>query len=469
MKKLTVLFIVLISFAAQFVNLFGYPVIEGDEGVYVAQGWWLTHFGQITPYTYWYDHFPLGWLQIGLWQHLTGGPFIFGLAIFSGRVFISLLLILTNLLVFRLTHHLSQSKVVALLAVIIFSLTPLALGFHRQVYLDNISVFWLMASLVLLFTSQNRLTRYIFSALTLGIATLSKESAIIFLPGFLVYFFLFEKSKDRIVPLGCFLLTYFFLIAYYPLLAILKGEFFFGPNHVSLLQTVLFQASRGSGGDFLISLNSWLQKDFLFIITGVWGISLNLFFSDKKSRLISIFALSYVFFLIRGGIVLDFYIIPLVPFIAITTALSLKPIAQRIPSKLGYLLLIILVGFLVRINLEKFTSDYTKNQRDAVAYIKASLPKDANIATDFAPWMDLKFTFPHTEAFYNIENDPSVPKSIDYIILNSGMSYEITSKNYQVMKNALDKSVVIRDFSPLAPKDTPLGDKTWLQILKVNP
>ena len=45
-------------------NMFEFPYYESDEGTYLAQAWSVFHLGQLAPYTYWYDHPPLGWLVI---------------------------------------------------------------------------------------------------------------------------------------------------------------------------------------------------------------------------------------------------------------------------------------------------------------------------------------------------------------------------------------------------------------------
>ena len=60
------------------VNLHGYPeFINDDEGTYFAQAWTVANKGLVAPYTYWYDHPPVGWIQMALLleplQCLLGG------------------------------------------------------------------------------------------------------------------------------------------------------------------------------------------------------------------------------------------------------------------------------------------------------------------------------------------------------------------------------------------------------------
>src|SRR5919204_5265100 len=54
-------------------NMLEYPYLEDDEGTYSSQAWATFHLWRLSPYTYVYDHAPLGWIQIGLWQLVSGG------------------------------------------------------------------------------------------------------------------------------------------------------------------------------------------------------------------------------------------------------------------------------------------------------------------------------------------------------------------------------------------------------------
>jgi hypothetical protein len=37
----------------------------------VAQAYAVSRLGDLSHYTYWYDHPPLGWIQIAVWEKLT--------------------------------------------------------------------------------------------------------------------------------------------------------------------------------------------------------------------------------------------------------------------------------------------------------------------------------------------------------------------------------------------------------------
>lgn len=505
--KKPIVIIGLITVLSQFINLFGYPVIEGDEGVYVGQAWWLVNFGKIAPYTYWYDHFPLGWFQIGLWQKITGGPFTFGLAVFSGRVFVSILVCLTNIFLYLIVEKLTKNSKIAFLSSLFFTLSPLAIFYHRRVLLDNIAVFWLMTSIYYLISAKGRLFRFFLSGLFGGLAFLSKESVIFFLPAFLIGVAILTKKENRSFSILIFLLTIFTLISLFPLLALLKGELFPAswfnePNHVSLMETLSYQMSRGEKvsfwlekSEFRFNLNKWLKQDFLLISIGFWSFFINFLFGTTNVRLFVLFGLSYLLFLLRGGLVLDFYIIPLIPFLAASLGLTLEIIVERMKSfkikleKHFVPLVLIFILLTILFNGNLFFSEETRNQKEIINYVKQELEPDSVILSSFVPWVDLRlarnqndFEFQNVEWFYKAELDPEIRYSklnnshlsVDYIILSNEMVNVMTAEDYQFIKKVLDNSTLILDLPPVGAnsvrdsKAMRTNDASWFSLYKVN-
>src|SRR5215218_4362036 len=48
------------------------PIRFDDEGTYVSQAQSLLDQGRLAPYTYWYDHPPLGWVLLAGWMGVAG-------------------------------------------------------------------------------------------------------------------------------------------------------------------------------------------------------------------------------------------------------------------------------------------------------------------------------------------------------------------------------------------------------------
>src|SRR5579863_2738571 len=137
-ESFLILILLAIAGVAHAWNMFHFPYFENDEATYVSQAWSFIHSGKLTPYTYYYDHAPLGWIFLGLWFFITGGLTTFGQnPIISGRIFIFVLHMFSVIFLYIITKRVTRQKLAASLAVIVFSLSPLELYFGRRVLLDN--------------------------------------------------------------------------------------------------------------------------------------------------------------------------------------------------------------------------------------------------------------------------------------------------------------------------------------------
>src|SRR5262245_25817613 len=68
-------------------HLFVYPLYITDEGIYMEQAWSVLRQGRLSPYTYFYDHAPAGWLVLAGWVSILPHQFeAFGNAINTGRM-----------------------------------------------------------------------------------------------------------------------------------------------------------------------------------------------------------------------------------------------------------------------------------------------------------------------------------------------------------------------------------------------
>src|SRR6266487_4749934 len=265
------------TFVAHAYNMFNFPRYELDEGTYMSNAWAITQ-GLISPYPYGYGHPPLAWMQIAAWMQLTGGLFTFGNALNSGRVFMLYYAVGSALLVYLIVRRLSGSRSAALLALIIFSLSPLSITYQRQIFLDNVATFWLLLSLYFLVISKSRLLYIILAALTFGISILSKEVYLICLPAMIYAAWLHTTRFQRKFTLVSFIFIVIAICSGFVLLAVLKDELF--PYtwhlpwdthpHLSMLDTFVGQAQRGqTGGSFNFSWDTWLENDRIFIICSI--------------------------------------------------------------------------------------------------------------------------------------------------------------------------------------------------------
>jgi 4-amino-4-deoxy-L-arabinose transferase-like glycosyltransferase len=247
--SLAVLAILLAGTATmRLVNVTGAPGRVDDEGTYVAQAYAVTQWGELAHYTYWYDHPPLGWLQLALWS-LVVGPDTGGNAVAAARYLMVMVAVITAGLLWLLARRLGLSRWASGAAVAVFALSPLAIALGRTVYLDNIAVAWLLAAFVLLCSPQRRLSAIFGAAVCFGVAVLTKETLLLLVPTAIWLLWTRTAPATRRYALAVFGAVFTVVLATYPLLAAVRGELLPGAGHVSLLDGIRFQLwQRDPGG-----------------------------------------------------------------------------------------------------------------------------------------------------------------------------------------------------------------------------
>jgi endo-1,4-beta-D-glucanase Y/4-amino-4-deoxy-L-arabinose transferase-like glycosyltransferase len=470
-EVIVITFLLLISAVAHGFNMFHFPYYENDEGVYMSQAWSLVKFGELAPYTYWYDHAPAGWIFIALWTLLTGGFFTFGFSINSGRVFMLLLHVASSLFLYLTARKLTKSSWAGILSVLAFSLTPLGIYFQRRVLLDNIMVFWILLSFFFLVFYKNRLSLIAASALSFGIAVLTKETAVFLIPVWLYYLFTQTHPHHKRFAIFQWIGIMGSIVSIYLLYAMFKGEFFpyggiFGGSHahVSLLEALKFQAGRGGGsildfenGSFWYNFRLWVSEDPFIMYAGIVATCVNLLLGIKHlaPRIAAFLSIAFWFFLMRGGLVIEFYVIPLLPILALNigvlgselskfiqdrmTIRLLKPLYLIAPVSIAFMIISYSFSFAetVRDSLNIYTSDQTTPQIHAVNWILEQNIPDAFYVIDNYGYIDLQekkaFAETKTEWYWKVDRDPDVKDSLlkadksnaDFIALTPQMKNDI--------------------------------------------
>jgi len=473
-----------VSFAAHAINVFYYPHYEQDEGTYMMGAWAITH-GLITPYPYGYGHPPLAWIQIAAWVKLTGGFFTFGNAINSGRVLMLLYAVGCSLLVYLIARHLSGSLGTGLLAMVIFSLSPLSITFQREVLLDNFATFWFLLSFYLVIVSKSRLLYIVSAAISFGLAFLSKEIIIILLPVLIFAVWLHTARFQRTFTLVSFTYITIAICSSFVLMAVLKGELFpyswhlpwDNHQHLSLLDTYIWQANRGqSDGKIIDSWNAWITADPLLIAFGIILTAFNLVVGwwSRKHLILSLFALSFWLLLLRGGVVFAFYIIPLIPLVALNTALAVNTLAHWVGQfvRLNLVSVLLIFGVIAAVVLydvqhvlnpyNLFTLHPSAVEQDALVWIRNHVPRRAVVVINSNIYVDLHeqggdgvgdgAIYPYAHVYWNVALDPALhdtllkgnPDRIDYIVADSAMLHDIKTygQGMDIINQALNHSVL---------------------------
>ncbi len=440
-ETLLVVFLLAVAGTAHGWNMFGFPYYENDEGTYMSQAWAVLELGRLAPYTYWYDHAPGGWLLIALFAKLTGGFFTWGFSVNSGRVLMLMLHVLSCLLLYVFAKKLTHSRFVGAVAVLLFALSPLGVQYQRRVLLDNVMTFWVLASFCLIAGYNRRLRNVVLSALCISLAVLTKESAVFFVPAALYFLYLQAHPKHRKMAVVLWSFVAAVIISVYPLYALLKQEFFIagtllgGDNpHVSLLETLRWQATRDGGvGPVLFLRDQWLKVDPLIVVLGGLATLVNLIvgWRSVSARIISLSALAFCVYLFRGGSLIVFYILPLLPFLALNVAHlvwqlgnalrpafapRLRPLAYGVAAvpaaTFGAVAFLLVPGNTYAEYLTKlYTAQPTAAQLQAVGWLLDNVGRDETVLIDNYAYVDLNVgaqAGSNFEYYWKADTDPDI-------------------------------------------------------------
>ncbi len=468
-------------------HLFTYPLYLTDEGIYMQQAWSVIREFRMSPYTYFYDHAPGGWIMIAGWVALLPNQFeTFGNAINTGRVLMLLVHIGSVYLLFQVTRRLSGSTLAAFVATMLFNLSPLAVYYQRQVLIDNLMVFWMLLSLYLATQDDGRILTLLLSGLAFGIGVVTKENTIFFGPaiGYLLWTNVRKQPNYRF-GLGFWAYAALSVISLYFLFATLKNEllpshFNFNLNnppadHVSLLYSIWWQFHRSQGSIldlqsyFWFIVRIWLSKDTFLLVVGIIATFINLFLGIKDRRrcrgelIAGLLALGYGFYIARGSQMLEFYVVPLIPFLSMNLGMVLArllgPLERGKAKVVGYsfqgalvaLFLGVLLSplggyFLVRdehgkvVPHDLYKLPVTYMQAAQLAYIRQHIPRTAKIIMDDELWVDLHDVSPSyrwANSHWKASSDPAIRdklfhkdwRNIDYIVLSNQMVQAMNKNN----------------------------------------
>ena len=465
----------IVGVIAQIVNLAGSPQRIDDEGTYTAQAWAIDKLGELAHYTFWYDHPPVGWIQLAGWTQLTGAFERYDVAVIAAREFMVVTTMIAALLLWALARKLRFTRPAAAAAVLLFTLSPLALQFHRSVYLDNIATMWLLASLVLALSRRKQLAAFVGSAAAFGIAVLSKETFLLALP--LVAWLLWRNAhpSTRRYTLSVAASVLVLIGGGYILLALVKGELIPGPDRVSLIDGVMFQlGSRQSSGSLadpgsLVSktFGMWWQLDPVGILAA--GVAAVGALSIRRLRPFAILLLLATAFLFRPGSYVPVpYVIMLLPFGALLIPGVVQAAIVGYRRKKGRGRKAVAVAAVVATVAATavavplwatqlrgfFLADLDQPMRQAQEWVDANVAKDSRLIVDDAMWVDLVddgFARDNVIWYYKLDTDPAVQavspngwRDSDYVITTDSMrTFPNTGSN---VNQAIESSVSVASF-----------------------
>ncbi|MFF7732838.1 MULTISPECIES: phospholipid carrier-dependent glycosyltransferase [unclassified Streptomyces] len=327
-------------------NIADYPALSDDEGTYLAQAWSVQQGNGLAHYTYWYDHPPLGWIQIAVltWipalispESMTVGTMRAAMLVISG---------ISAVLIYVLGRRLALPRWAAALGMVFFGLSPLSVVLQREIFLDNLAVMWTLLAFTLAASPSRHLWHHFGAGIAAATAVLTKETMLVVLPAlFLTMWRHSHKDTRKFALTGA--VTACALIGFsYPLFALLKGELLPGAGHVSLWDGVKYQMTRPGSGFILDQgsgswgvLQSWLYYDRILPLGGLAGALLLLLTWrwSVTARALAGPALAVAILaalaLRPNGYLPAMYVIQALPFLALVLAGGTASVAHAVLSR----------------------------------------------------------------------------------------------------------------------------------------
>jgi 4-amino-4-deoxy-L-arabinose transferase-like glycosyltransferase len=478
-------------------NVYQYPFksVNDDEGTYVAQAWAVEKWGELAHYTYWYDHPPLGWIQIAGWTWLTDA-FDRVDAVSAGRELMVIYKVISVALLFVLMRRLMFRPITAAVAAALFGLSPLAIQFSRMVFLDNITMPWALAAFVLALSPTKRLSAAVGSGLCFAVAVLSKETIVIWLPFLLWVLWRNSDVRTRSFCIGLYASVFVCVGAIYPLYALLKNELFPGPDHVDLWSALIWQAfGRESLGNVFTEgtthtwVMSWFSLDSWLLI-GAMLVTLPILVKSYRLRPFAALTLVQIFLIVRGGYVPYAFVIAVIPLAAMLCAGAGEEIVRFVlrrrkevkrvagpvlAASLAAVFAVMVPTWVARI-APQLTAQANSASNQALEWMNQNATKDAWIITDDSNWVDLVemgFSSDRVIWFYKVDSDPEVAalhkdlgwRRFDYLIQSDFVLTAIGDDGGEpTVTQALENSEEVISFTSPGPE----GYTHHVQILKVK-
>ncbi|MFF4502174.1 ArnT family glycosyltransferase [Streptomyces sp. NPDC001401] len=443
-------------------NIADYPTLSDDEGTYLAQAWAVQQGSGLAHYTYWYDHPPLGWIQIALLTWIPSWLSPGSMTVGSMRVVMLIVSAVSAVLVYVLARRLSLPRWAAGFAMALFGLSPLSVVLQREIFLDNLAVMWTLLAFTLAASPSRHLWHHFGAGLAAATAVLTKETMLVVLPALFVTMWRHSHRDTRkFAVTGA--VTACTLIGFsYPLFALLKGELLPGGGHVSLWDGIKYQMTRPGSGFVLDQgsgsygvLHSWLYYDrvlplgglagaLLLVATWRWSVTARALAGPALT-----IAILTALAMRPNGYLPAMYIIQALPFLALVLAGGTASVAHAVLRRwrrpdeqrwktggryaLAAVLAIAAGAYVVP---RWYDGDHTAVTADANApYRSASKwlttevadPKDTRVLVDDALWLDLVHHGYKPGLgviwFYKADLDPAVTKTmphgwkdIDYVV-----------------------------------------------------
>ncbi|MET7618255.1 phospholipid carrier-dependent glycosyltransferase [Streptomyces sp. NPDC005408] len=443
-------------------NITHFPTLSDDEGTYLAQAWAVQQGDGLAHYTYWYDHPPLGWIQIAA---LTWVPSLIApetMTVATMRFAMLLVSAACAVLLYVLARRLFLPRWAAALGMLLFGLSPLSVVLQREIFLDNVAVMWMLLAFCLAASPSRHLWHHFGAGLAAATSVLTKETMLVVLPALLVTMWRHSHRDTRKFAVTGAITACALIGLSYPLYALLNNELFPGAGHVSLIDGITYQMGRAGSGSIFDAgsgshgvFQSWLYYDRVLPLGGLAGAALLLLTLrwSVTARALAGPALAVAILAVvamrPSGYLPAMYVIQALPFLAIVLAGGAASVTHAVLRKwrgrdegkqltygrwaVASLLAVSAAVYVVPRwydgNRDALTVDANAPYRAAASWMQREVPDPAStrVLVDDALWLDLVHDGfkPGTGAiwFYKADLDPAVTRTmprgwrdLDYVV-----------------------------------------------------
>ncbi|MFD6182552.1 ArnT family glycosyltransferase [Streptomyces goshikiensis] len=471
-------------------NITGFPTLSDDEGTYLAQAWAVQQGDGLAHYTYWYDHPPLGWIQLA---GLTYLPSLFvpeSMTVAPMRISMLAVSAASAVLIYVLARRLWLPRWAAGLAMALFGLSPLSVVLQREIFLDNLAVMWMLLAFCCAASPSRHLWHLFASGLAAATAVLTKETMLVVLPALLVTMWRHSHRDTRKFAVTGAVTACVLIGLSYPLYALLNNELLPGAGHVSLIDGITYQMSRPGSGFILTPgtgshgvFTSWLYYDTVLPLGGLAGAVLLLAAHrwSVTGRALAGPALAAVILALvamrPSGYLPAMYVIQALPFLALVLAGGAAGVTHAVlrrrrgPGESRVLvtgrraLIGVLAASAALYVLPRWyegdrtalTADANAPYRQAAAWLGSEVddPAHTRVLVDDALWLDaVHHGFepgPGAIWFYKADLDPAVTRTlprgwrdIDYVV--SSPTVRRDAADLPTVRAALEHSTVVAVF-----------------------
>jgi hypothetical protein len=187
--------------------------------------------------------------------------------------------------------------------------------------------------------------------------------------------------------------------------------------------------------------------------------------------------LSFWLFLGHGGVVLDFYLVPLLPLLALCLALvageCVSALQRKLPGRPARMLgaaAVSLVGCGCLVGVAAgyehaghglFTKRPVDAQVRAARWVQTHLPPTSTLIIDMYMFADLHYpqagapAFPRAEYYWKVADDPEVARhvlhgdwrNVDYVVTTPQLTHDAAVNGLPIVVLALVHSLAIADFN----------------------